>query len=232
MTADLDLPLAIEEALCALPQKLLDRSGSVFYTSKLAFMTSNPIYLLGLNPGGDPLVQARNTVGRHIAEFRDRTSAWSEYRDEIWEGSTAGSWGMQPRILHLLKGLGLEAHTVPASNVVFARTRTEADLEGGKDSLLGACWPVHQAVINSLQVRTIVCLGGTAGRWVRERLGADAEIDRHRETNARGWKSSTHASPDGQKVVTLTHPGRADWRNPAADPTALVRRAIRMTGPE
>lgn len=31
----------------------------------------------------------------------------------------------------------------------------------------------------------------------------------------------------GVKVVTLTHPSRFDWRNPASDPTHLVVKAIR-----
>ena len=46
------------------------------------------------------------------------------------------------------------------------------------------------------------------------------------EANARGWASETHAASDGRWVVTVTHPGLADWRNPAADPTPLVRAAL------
>ena len=36
--------------------------------------------------------------------------------------------GMQPRVLHMLASLGLDARAVPASNVVFVRSSTEAKL--------------------------------------------------------------------------------------------------------
>jgi uracil-DNA glycosylase len=83
-----------------------------------------------------------------------------------------GKWGMQPRMLHMLASLGLDPRAVPASNVVFVRSSTEAMLQGEKESLLRACWPVHQAVIDALGVRVVLCFGGIAGRWVREELGA------------------------------------------------------------
>jgi uracil-DNA glycosylase len=136
---------------------------------------------------------------------------------------------MQPRILHMVGRLELDPREVPASNVVFVRSRGEAGLRGEKTELLDACWPIHEAVIRALGVRAIVCFGGTAGRWVRERVGADQLFDRFVETNARGWTSEAHRSVEGRAVVTVTHPGRADWRNPVADPTALVRRAIAST---
>jgi hypothetical protein len=52
------------------------------------------------------------------------------------------------------------------------------------------------------------------------------DVDSFQETNRRGWRSETHATGDGRMVLTLTHPGRAEWRNPDADPTCLVRRAL------
>ncbi len=217
---------AIDRALDRLPPDLLARSGSVFYTGKEAFRGERPVYFLGLNPGGDPVAQQANSVARHIDAFRIRTEPWSAYADERWEGAAPGCWGMQPRVLHMLRALEMGPQLVPASNVVFVRSRGEADLRHGKRDLLNACWPVHQAVIDSLGTRVVACFGRTAGEWVRERLGAHALIDRFREDNRRGWRSETHCAADGRSVVTLTHPGRADWRNPKADPTDLVRRAI------
>ena len=35
-----------------------------------------------------------------------------------------------------------------------------------------------------------------------------------------------HRADSGLTVLTLTHPGRVDWRNPAADPSPMVRRWI------
>ncbi|MCP8893267.1 hypothetical protein, partial [Sphingomonas faeni] len=46
------------------------------------------------------------------------------------------------------------------------------------------------------------------------------------EDNARKWKSAAHRAVDGRIVVTVMHLGRVDWRNPAADPSGLVRNAL------
>jgi hypothetical protein len=127
----------------------------------------------------------------------------------------------------MLNGLGRpDPREVPASNVVFVRSTDEAALAAEKAALLEQCWPVHAAVIDALGVSTILCLGGTAGRWVRTLLGANELAGRFTERNARGWANEAHVGASGVCVVTLTHPGRADWRNPAADPTPLVREML------
>lgn len=36
------------------PAELWFRSGAVFYSGRAAFSRPSPIYLLGINPGGDP----------------------------------------------------------------------------------------------------------------------------------------------------------------------------------
>jgi hypothetical protein len=222
----LNLPPAIIEALDALPVTLTSRSGSVFYSGSTAFTAPSSLYVLGLNPGGSPVAQAGETLRAHLDVFREREAPWSAYADEAWAGRPAGTWGMQPRVLHLFAALGLDPRMVPSSNVVFVRSATEADLEREKGTLLAQCWPVHQAAIEALQVRVLLCFGGTAGRWARERLGATVQVDEYRETNRRGWVSTAHQVPDGRTVITTTHPSRADWRNPEADPSPLVRRVL------
>lgn len=217
----------ISVALDQLSTDLLSRSGSVFYTGCEAFSGTKPLYLLGLNPGGDPTAQARNTIASHLEHFYNRQRPWSAYADDSWEGAAPGTWGMQPRVLHMLGRLGLDPRQVPASNLIFARTRNEADLRNERDALIEECWPVHQAVIDSLQVRAIVCFGGTTGRLVKKLVGAVKPMGTYRETNERGWLSEAHASRDGRAVITVSHPSRADWRNPAADPTGLVGQVLR-----
>ena len=71
---------------------------------------------------------------------------------------------MQPRILHMLARLKLAPREVPASNLIFVRTSSEAALRQQKAQLIRDCWPVHQAVIDSLNVTALLCFGGTAGR--------------------------------------------------------------------
>jgi uracil-DNA glycosylase len=141
-------------------------------------------------------------------------------------GYEVGTYGIQPRIRHLFDRLGLDLRDLPASNVIFVRTRDEASLAAAKQSLLDECWPVHKTIIDMLGIRTVICLGGTAGRWVQSLLGAHQLVGRFVETNSRRWTSEAHVSAKGTRVLTLTHPGRADWRNPNADPTPLVRDMI------
>lgn len=133
---------------------------------------------------------------------------------------------MQPRVLHLLSSLGFDPREVPASNVVFVRTPRESSLAEEKLALLEACWPVHQAVIEQLRISTLLCFGGTSGRWVRDVLGAHELVDTFTEENSRRWTSSAHMNSAGLCVITATHPSIANWRNPTADPTPLLRRIL------
>ena len=220
------LAMSIDEAFAKLPAQMMSRSGSLFYSGRAAFHGTSDLYILGLNPGGSPVTQADETIARDVADWRDLPEHWSAYLDESWQGKQPGTHGMQPRMRHMFDQLGRDLRAVPASNVVFVRSATEAALAAEKASLLAQCWPVHDAVIRQLRVRTILCLGATSGRWTREVIGADRLIDRFQEENARGWTSEAHVAPDGRAVVTVTHPGRADWRNAAADPTPLVRAVL------
>lgn len=226
MTEFTEIPLPIRISIEDLPEAIFARSGSIFYSGIEAFSRSSPIYILGLNPGGGPTSDPKSSIRAYTERFKCLDKPWSEYADESWEGAQPGCWGLQPRILHLLNLLGLDPRLVPASNVVFAQTRNEQELAAEKSELLQACWPFHQAVIDNLGVRVVLCFGVTAGSWVRERLAATEQIDKFSESNGRGWTSWTHRDEAGLQVVTLTHPSRADWRNPMADPTPLVARAI------
>lgn len=217
---------AIEAAIAGLPEAILKRSGSVFYSGKQAFAAPNRLYVLGLNPGGVPEKRVDDTVARHIDQYLSREGSWSAYRDEPWEDRAPGTHGMQPKLLHLFRKLSIDAGNVPASNVVFVRSRSEADLYAEKAALLEACWPVHQAIIEALDVKVVLCLGGTAGAWVRSKVGANELVETFVESNRRGWKSAAYRTNGDLVVISATHPSRADWRNPAADPTPLIRKFL------
>lgn len=213
----------IDSAIGGLPESLLARSGAIFYTGRAAFTGVRPIYLLGLNPGGNPDEMRGNTIARYLEKGKQRPERWSEYQDEPWQGAAPGIWGMQPRIRHLADRLGVCLHDVPASNVVFVRTRNERDLNAEKRQLMSECWPVHEAVIQTLKVRAIICLGKTAGHWVRRKLNArEAPIAKFIECNKRKWISEAHRASDDRLVFTLTHPSIAKWQCEKSDPTQMV----------
>lgn len=219
--------MSFEDLLDLVPATLHERSGAVLYSGRAAFSGQKDVYLLGLNPGGSPQLQTKETIKSHVKAALERTrSNWSEYRDESWAGKPPGRHGMQPRILHFCKRLHIDPGLLPASNVVFVRSGREQGLLDEKQSLLTACWPLHDAVIRQLGVRVVVALGGTCGQWVREMTGAHQAVDSFRENNARGWGSDLHSAPSGLMVATLTHPSIAAWNVEATDPTVLVERAL------
>ena len=133
---------------------------------------------------------------------------------------------MQPRVLHLLNRLSLDPGKVPASNLVFPRSRQEQGITDELMVLAEVCWRFHQAVIERLRVRAVICFGRTAADFVCRKFDAHNEVGCFVEDNSRGWTSRTFEGPGEVRVIQVTHPSRADWRNPASDPTELVRASL------
>lgn len=221
------LPIGIELFVSSVPSSILDESGKVFYSGHDAFAKPSPLYILGVNPGGDPANYLAETVRNHTDRVQKvLPSNWSAYRDESWEGATPGTYGMAPRILHLFKQLGLDPGSVPASNLFFIRSRREAHIQERQAELAGLCWPFHQLVIDQLKPRVILCLGATAGKFVCKKVGAHRLVGTFVEQNNRRWTSSAFESRSGLRVVVATHPSIADWCTAATDPTGLVQKAL------
>jgi len=219
--------LTIEALAQRIPRDLLRRSGKVFYSGRAAFSVHPALYVLGANPGGDPPNYEAETVESHTAAvLHSHPDDWSAYRDESWEGAAPGTYGMAPRMLHLFAGLGLAPGQVPASNLVFARSCREGHMKNEMKGLADLCWPFHATVIEQLRPPLILCLGQTAGRYVRRRLGANALVGELVETNNRRWRSQTFVDGSGLKVVVATHPSIVDWTAASSDPTPLVRDAL------
>lgn len=211
-----------------IPPELKKESGKVFYSGRAAFSGPRPLYLLGLNPGGDPQSPAEETIEGHTRKvFNPKNPGnWSAYRDESWDGWPPGHKDMQPRILHLLRRLHLDPGEVPASNLIFVRSRRAKDLGGEMKQLAEQCWPFHQAVIDQLGPRVILCLGKETAEFVQRKTGATKHVETFVENNERGWKNSCFTNDDGLKVIRVTHPSRVAWTTPATDPSDLVKRAL------
>ena len=219
----------IEDFAKLVPDLIKHRSGKAFYSGRLAFSLPSDLYILGVNPGGKPEEYPDETVDSHTEwVLGSSPKNWSAYRDESWgtSGARAGSRGMQPRMLHFFRQLNVNPGEVPASNVVFARSSRKATLEGDYTKMATDCWRFHQAVIDGLDVRIVVCLGNDAGGWVRSRLFAHQQIAEFVEDNNRRWTSRLYANSNGLKVAVLTHPSIAAWTNPKTDPTRLVLNAF------
>ena len=204
------------------PSDLLDRSGEVFYSGRAAFSRPSHVYLLGYNPGSDPLDPRLPSIGRSIDIMRRKPERFSLYYQTWEEGRTAA---MQNRMRHLFQRTGLSPCLTPASNCVFARSRGAQDLSDRRQ-LEEACWPFHAAVISELGVRIILCLGKDALSAVSRKLGSCRQIDEFVEANNRGWRNQVLQTESGIIAIGLTHPSRAAWDRPKTDPSPLVKRTL------
>lgn len=217
----------IEELIKAIPLSLYDRSGKVFYSGRLGFSSPASLYVLGINPGGDPAQLSDETIAAHTHEVLTRKpSDWSAYRDEAWKENRPGTYGMQPRVLHLFANLGLSPGRVPSSNLVFVRSRREKTIDGDMHELAERCWPFHAKVVDLIGPKAILCFGKTVGNFVKRKFGATRLCDEFVEDNRRKWRSTVFENGDGLKIIVATHPSIADWTSSRTDPSDLVQRAI------
>ena len=217
--------LAIESLANLIPEHLLEQSGKVFYSGRKAFSNTAPIYLLGLNPGGTP---GSDTIRDHTDMVLNKLpDDWSAYRDESWRGRPPGTRGMAPRVLHVLTRLGFNPGTVPASNLVFVRSRREADIERSEmQALADACWPFHAKAIEELEPRAIICFGNTVSNYVRKRLNANSLRAEFVEQNERKWRSRAFTASSGITIIAATHPSIADWCAPKTDISPLLQQVL------
>ena len=216
----------IEDFVKEIPDSLLDRSGSVFLSGRCAFNSQSDLYLLGLNPGGNPDDLISLTIRKDIDKvLHHRREDWCAFRDERWKKSGDGKNAMQRGPLYLFERVGRNPRCVPASELIFPRS-SSFKLLANSDTLADECWPFHQAIIEKLGTRVIVCLGRETGWRVRKYLSAHTKVCEFVENNNRRWKSYLHKSQDGIFVADLTHPSQAKWSEPKSDPTSLVVKAL------
>ena len=217
----------IETFLNLIPQSQQNCSGSVFYSGKASFSAKSKLYILGLNPGGSPELQRDETISWHTRKvLEEYPPEWSAYSDESWNGAPPGTYRLQPRLLHMLRQLGLNPRLVPSSNVVFLRSARENTLTGDFKSHAELTWPFHNRVIQELGVKIILCFGHTAGNWIAQKISAHQVVGQFVEANKRKWKSIALTNSQGMIVVKATHPSRVDWTKPETDPSPLVRQCF------
>ena len=220
---------SLEYFASLVPSHLLGCSGEVFYSGRAAFSRPSLVYLLGINPGSEqklgPNEPKLRTVRKNIEYVRQQPERFSLYC-EPWEEGRHPL--MQEGMRHLFKNTDLDPYTTPASNCIFVRTSDASRLQNQR-GLEEACWPFHKAVIESLGVKLILCLGGKARDIVTKRMGcARQQIDEQREDNNRPWGSRVFRNAAGIVVLGVPHPSRSKWSTPECDPSAIVNRWLRV----
>ena len=220
----------LDDFINLIPDSLLNQPGEVLQSGRQAFAEPSDIYIIGYHPGGNP-EEAPYTVGESIdLVLNHRAAEWSAYLDESWDGKPPGSRPLQRRIAHLCGGLGLNPRKVPASHLIFQRwDEANKPSPGTQREWAAECWPFHQGGIEQLGVKILVCLGSYARGWVlkkeRETGVEPQRFDSFTAQNKWAWQSYAYQAGN-RYILTLTHPTWADWINPNADPTELVKRTL------
>lgn len=226
----------IEQFANFIPSELKDCSGAVFYSGRDAFSGIKDIYILGLNPGGDLSKRPDDTIGRHTDKvLSEKPDRWSEYSCECWlEGeqyNARGESGIQPSVIHLIQELGYDPRDIPASNVVFVRSRdkealrewcSEEDIE--LDELYNSCWQVHREVIGHIQPKLILCMGRVAEEVLRRKTNKLESIYKVM-INRKRYLVEFFQNEHGRKLASVTHPSRGiKWTEKSQIPLALSGR--------
>lgn len=149
----------LDRIFCVLTEaNLLDVSGSVLMSSE-ATLRESTLYFLGLNPGGDEEGNSSfPTIRESLALARMGCNAF----DQDWSRARAtflpGAAPMQANFKTICAHLGQCYSEVPASNLVFTRSRDvsshglyEVDLERGME--------VHRILLDAIRPRFIWFMG-------------------------------------------------------------------------
>ena len=213
---DIDTLVAFATAHLA---PIADKSGRILYSGSHTLRVGS-IYLLGLNPGGDPTTHD-DTVGSSLAELSSRKN--NAYLDESWEYRgkpyPIGQSPLQIRVCWLLERLGTAPRDVCASNIIF--TRSKGSSGSGYPETAELCWPVHEQIIRIVRPKVIVAFGNSGVspyRFLRKQLHGTNETSI--ESGHGCWACSTFVGLSGIRVVGLPHLSRyavinnprvADW---------------------
>ena len=150
----------VENARVALAP-VLSRPGGILYSAAKTLRPGS-LYIMGLNPGGDPENSKSHNIGTSLDQLPQRTS--NAYIDEAWDRGShpleKGQAPLQKRMVFLAQSLGCALEGVCATTLIFMQTRSARDLQFGRDA--ERCWPVHEMMLAMVRPKLILAFGNSA----------------------------------------------------------------------
>lgn len=213
-----------------MPVSLYTKPGAVLLSGAVTLKPS-PVYVMGLNPGGDP-----DQITRSIIDSITPPDGTSAYTHECWQprcmepqpcrhmmadGRTRPDALVrhQRNMIALAAALQSEPARLFSANAIFARSSRRSTLrqQTGLDlaEWWQACWPVHQAFLSIVRPRMIVTLGygerSSAFGLLRAKAGSPAPSKVIQENQRGGWLFSGQYRLDGGEslpvsVIGVPHP--------------------------
>lgn len=153
----------------------LHRSGGVLMSPE-STLQQGAILFVGLNPGGDA-EQATTTILDNLAAVRRGQSAW----EEEWKGRP-GEALLQKRFKQVAHFIGRDPLSIPATNVVFTRSR---DVASHRDwsSDRAAAMAVHRILADTIRPEKLWFMGNPDVAGDLLKLGDNVE-----------WRVSGHGN--------------------------------------
>ena len=160
---------------------ILSRSGNILYSSA-ATLRPGTLYLLGLNPGGDPndARHREQTIGSVLDALPAKRD--NEYLDVSWrergDRKPPGQSKLQRRVQWLSEMLGVDLRDVCAANLIFARSTGAESSDYAR--LAPVCWPVHELILDIVRPKLVVAYGNSAVSpyaYLLQRFGASREVE-------------------------------------------------------
>jgi RimJ/RimL family protein N-acetyltransferase len=179
-----------------LGKEYANMSGAVMYNG-WSSLRPGPLYLMGLNPGGNP-EEIKETVLESICALQENHCA---YTDECWSHLECpqepcpcrGESPHQRRVRDLVGALDrcLDLRNVFAANAIFLRSKDTQELKNRNpdNKLWERCWRVHKFFLKIVRPKLILCLGNGNGlspfsllreQLLREQCSEASEVCRTR----------------------------------------------------
>jgi hypothetical protein len=144
-------------------EKLLDKSGSVLYSSYKTIQKGD-FYLIGLNPGGSAEQNPHETILKSLNELEKDIKIkkdYNAYTDESWDEKQrpekVGNHPLQRRIKFLMKELNLDIKKVCSSNLIFTRSSGQDGSNYPENA--NKCWPIHEMILKIVKPIVILTFG-------------------------------------------------------------------------
>lgn len=157
----IDLQAFVQEVKGTLGEGLLGEKGGIFYNGAES-LARGDIYVLGLNPGGDP-TENEIRIGEDL-EFLEKCPN----RKWLWEDwGLDGRYKYQPRtqelLLKLADGCRDKACRICLVNLIFRQSPNAKDRSIWNNEEGCRYWKVHQLILKIVQPRLIVAIGNREG---------------------------------------------------------------------
>jgi hypothetical protein len=140
---------------------VLGRAGGILYSAAKT-LRPGQLYIMGLNPGGNPENSQPHNIGKSLDQLPQRTC--NAYIDEAWDSRARqlekGQAPLQRRIAFLAQSFGCALEDVCATNLIFMQTRSARDLDFNRDA--ERCWPVHEMMLAMVRPKLILAFGNSA----------------------------------------------------------------------